>query len=334
MKQIVREAAAALLMGLIVPGCLFRGTELYLESRGEPGETTQTEETVFHSVPLPVCLRQADGSVTEMDMDTYLVGAVLAEMPASFEPEALKAQAVAARTYARKAYETGGKHADGSVCTDSACCQAYIPEDKYLARGGTPEGVEKIREAVNATSGWVLTYEGALIEATYFSCSGGRTEDAAEVWGTDFPYLQAVDSPGEENAVHYTDTVSFTPEEFCGILEIHPEGSPRSWFGTPEYTAGGGVASIAIGGEVYSGTRLRSLLGLRSTAFSVSASDAGITITTRGYGHRVGMSQYGADAMAASGSTFEQILTYYYQGAELTCLDEQTGKTAAADPEG
>lgn len=322
MKQTGKEILTALLMGLVVPGCLLRLTSMYLQARAAPNEPAPTAaaETVGRTVALPLRLRQPEGTVEEMDMDEYLVGVVLAEMPASFEPEALKAQAVAARTYARKAWQTGGKHGDGSVCTDASCCQAYIRESDYLARGGTEEGAEKVRRAVEATSGYVLTYGGELIEATYFSCSGGRTEDAVQVWGTDYPYLKSVESPGEESASHNTDTVTFTPEQFRNALGIPLSGSPRSWFGPPVYTQGGGVASMTVGGQEYSGTQLRSALGLRSTAFSITATDTLITITTRGYGHRVGMSQYGADAMAVSGSTYEQILAHYYRGAELTWL--------------
>lgn len=148
-----------------------------------------------------------------------------------------------------------------------------------------------------ATSGWVLTYEGELIEATYFSCSGGSTEDAAAVWGTEFPYLQAVASPGEEKAAHYTDTVRLSAEAFQDALGVTLSGSPGSWFRDVTYTDGGGIDTIVIGGTSYKGTSLRSALGLRSTAFSISTTEDTVTITTRGYGHRVGMSQYGADAM-------------------------------------
>lgn len=326
MKTIWKDILTALLMGMVVPGSLLNVTVALLDRNPEspvPAQTAAQEtvpETVPETVGLSMRLRKSDGSVEEMDMDTYLVGVVLAEMPASFEPEALKAQAVVARTYTQKAYETGGKHGDGSVCTSSYCCQAYVTEADYLSQGGTQEGLEKIRDAVTATSGYVLTYGGELIEATYFSCSGGSTEDAAAVWGTDFPYLQAVASPGEENAAHFMDTVTFTPQVFQDVLGTRLSGSPRSWFGSATYTDGGGVASITIGGGTYTGTQLRALFGLRSTAFTVSATDTEITITTHGYGHRVGMSQYGADAMAVSGSTFEEILAYYYQGTELTRL--------------
>ena len=171
--------------------------------------------------------------------------------------------------------------------------------------------------AAQATAGMVLVYNGNLIEATYFSCSGGQTEDAVAVWGTDVPYLRSVESPGEEFATHYTDTVTYTLAEFLRLLNIVnlPSGVPL--FGEIEHTAGGGVASLQIAGKTFAGTQIRNILGLRSTAFTMSQIGSNVIITTRGYGHRVGMSQYGAEAMAVSGRTFEEILSHYYQGTEL-----------------
>ena len=325
MRSMWREMLFALVMGLVVPALLLSMAVLLLDREPETNisaetveaETLPIKETVLETVPLTMRLRDTDGSVTEMDMDAYLVGVVLAEMPASFELEALKAQAVVARTYTQKAVTTGGKHGDGSVCTQYSCCQAYITESGYLAKGGTQESIDKVSSAVRATSGCVLTYDGELIEATYFSCSGGITEDAAAVWGTDYPYLRSVKSPGEEEAAYYTDTVEFTAQAFQDALGVSLSGEPESWFGSVTYTAGDGVDTMDIGGVSYSGTKLRSLLGLRSTSFTVSVSGESITITTRGFGHRVGMSQYGADAMAVAGSGFAEILAYYYQGTEL-----------------
>ncbi len=323
MKTFVKDMFLSALMGLVLPGILLNGT-VRIQNREatepQPEESqAATVETVYQAVPAPVLLRQEDGTVTEQDLDAYLVGVVLAEMPASFEPEALKAQAVAARTYAWKAFTTGGKHEDGSVCTQSVCCQAYVSEADYMAKNGNRENLETVRKAVYDTSGQVLTYEGDLIEATYFSCSGGSTEDAKAVWGMALPYLQAVDSPGEEAAAWYQDKATFSPEEFQERLGAELEGEPEEWFGEATYTDGGGVATLEIGGEAYAGTLLRSKLGLRSTAFSLAV-DEDITITTRGYGHRVGMSQYGADAMAVAGSTYREILAHYYTGTELTEL--------------
>ena len=324
MKSIWREIIMAVCMGMLLPGILLR----WPVERGQkvpdsrPALPTEPQQAVEkHSLTMK--LRRKDGTVENMDMDAYLLGVILAEMPSNFEAEAKKAQAVAARTYARKASVTGGKHQDGSVCETSACCQAYISPEQYLQQGGSEGAVDQAREAVEATSGLVLTYGGTLIEATYFSCSGGITEDAVAVWGTDFPYLRSVESPGEESAAHYTDTVRYTKSELEEKLGIPLTGDPKSWFSSFQYTAGGGVDTVKVGGILCAGTFLRSKLGLRSTAFTLSADADGITITTRGFGHRVGMSQYGADAMAVNGSTFEEILAHYYPGATLELTNDR-----------
>ena len=318
MKSIWREIIMAVIMGMILPGITLnwaveRKYPEAAETQMQPLEPQQTTPRI----QLEMKLRGDDGSVQIMDMDAYLVGVILAEMPSTFEPEAKKAQAVVARTYTRKASVTGGKHGDGSVCSNSSCCQAWISREDYLKEGGSTKAVEEAEAAVAATSGYVLTYEGSLIEATYFSCSGGNTEDAVAVWGTDFPYLRAVESPGEEHAVHYTDTVYFTKGEFADKLGLPLTGDPKNWIGTATYTAGNGINTLVIGGKTFGGTELRSLLGLRSTVFTMEPDGDGITITTRGFGHRVGMSQYGADAMAMGGSTWQEILSYYYTGATL-----------------
>ena len=175
------------------------------------------------------------------------------------------------------------------------------------------------------TKNMVLTYNGELIEATYFSNSGGRTEDAQSVWGSDIPYLQAVDSPGEEAYGHYTDTVKFTAKEFQQLLGDELLGRSGTWIKSVTYTPGGGVDTIKIGNVTYTGTKLRSLLGLRSTAFVITASGDSIIITTKGFGHRVGMSQYGADVMAVNGSDYRQILKHYYQNTTLQQWTQEMG---------
>lgn len=322
MKQLGKDILFSVFFGMAVPAMVLQfGVSVWNRAVEETVAAMETEavEEAARRVFLPVRVRSDDGTVSEQDMDPYLTGVVLAEMPASFEEEALKAQAVVARTYARKAWVTGGKHGDGSVCTEPACCQAWTSEE-----GFPEEELNRVRKAVASTSGQVLTYEGELIEATYFSCSGGSTEEASAVWGGDFPYLQAVESPGEEKAAHYRDTVIFTPEEVESALGVTLMGLPHTWVRAVSWTEGGGVDTISIGGKYFTGTEVRSLLGLSSTAFSVSAGQDAITITTKGYGHRVGMSQYGADAMAVMGSSYEEILAHYYPGTVLTALTEGT----------
>lgn len=252
-----------------------------------------------------------------MNIESYLVGVVLAEMPASFHVEALKAQAVAARTYTYKQMQEGKRHGKEMICTDYACCQAYIHPEDYLSRGGTQSAVDLVSGAVRDTKGEAIVYQGDLITATYFSCAGGITEDAAAVWGADVPYLQSVISPGEEHAPVFSDSKSFTAQELQLALGTFLKGKPEAWFSNVTYTAGGGVDTMMIGGIPYKGTTLRTLLNLRSTIFTVSVENGMITFYTRGFGHRVGMSQYGANAMASANKSYREILTYYYTGTEI-----------------
>lgn len=312
MKNAWKDGALALLFGMILPylvtGLVLMGYEEEAEPT-HPRTEPQTEQIVFQS---------GDDTRSKMELDEYLVGVLLREMPEDFEFEAKKAQAVVARTYARRACRSD-KH-DGAVCGDSACCQGYYDIDQYISDGGSEEAVLLATQAVAETAGQVLTYEGELIDATYFSCSGGQTEDARAVWGADIPYLQSVESPGEESAAHFTDTVTFTAGEFADALGAELKGSPAAWLEDVTYTAGGGVDTMTICGQRYSGTQLRSLLSLRSTAITMTAVGENIIITTRGFGHRVGMSQYGADAMAVRGSTYGEILAHYYQGAVLESI--------------
>ena len=301
----------AFLMAVVLPGAIYRTAELLLSGKEQDVTLyTQPETTVLAR---QVLVQTREGTVLPMELESYVLSVLRGEMPADFEPEALKAQAVAVRTYTLK----NQKHTAAQVCTDPACCQAYCTEEEYLAAGHTQQENQKLEAAVLETADEVLIYDGRLIDATYFSCSGGRTEDALAVWGADVPYLQAVDSPGEENAAHYMDTVTFTAAEFQAKLNTELTGSPTGWIGSVTYTAGGGVDTVDIGGIPYTGTQVRQLLGLLSTAFVMTAIGDTVTVTTKGYGHRVGMSQYGADAMAVAGNTYKEILAHYYPGTEL-----------------
>ena len=329
MKMLGKQILQGFLLGAVMPAMIL-GTMVGLEGSDDASSpstptaetmklvpsVTESMRTFSETVTIPVM--NASGTVDQMNLEEYLCRVVLAEMPANFEPEALKAQAVVARTYALRRNMAVSKHPHDAVCTDSACCQGYITETEYLDKGGHQSGINKIRQAVLSTVGQVLTYEGELIEATYFSCSGGITEDAAAVWGSDIPYLRSAESPGEESAVHYTDTVTFSKRDVESALGIELTGAPEDWFVPVSYTAGDGVAEMDVAGFRFTGVELRRLLNLRSTNFTVDAFEDCVTFTTYGYGHRVGMSQYGADAMALAGSSYDEILSHYYQGTTLT----------------
>ena len=326
MKTIILCGFLAALALVFVPPerSVAKQTEDVVLLIGEPAAASALSAAPSADEPAArtVQLKTEDG-VETVDEDTYLTAVVLSEMPASFEPEALAAQAVAARTFLAR-QRLAGKHMDCDVCADSACCQAWSSEATLEAKYGVelPQYWDKASAAVAETAGEILTYDGAPIEAVYFSCSGGSTEAAVAVWGTDVPYLQAVESPGEQDALRYDSEAAFPEDELRAILnkaapEAKLDGPSEGWFVEPILTEGGGVASVTIGGEDFTGTQLRSLLGLNSTRFTVTCGDGEVVFHVRGFGHRVGMSQYGANAIARLGFDYQTILRYYYRGAKI-----------------
>lgn len=315
MKRRWKEIIFAVFLGFLIPSLIF----MVVDKIDTPNqETVSTSEVSTNSsTALQISVLMDNGIVEDMELERYITCVVLREMPADFEVEALKAQAVVARTYALRRFESGSKHEDADVCTNSACCQAFRTPEDYIKSGGTKEKMEKVSSAVLDTDGQVLIYDGKLIEATYFSCSGGQTEDAKAVWGAEIPYLKSIESPGEEKASHYVDTETFSLEEFGRRLGTNLTGTPQNWIEKITYTQGGGIDTMYICGQEYKGTVIRKKLGLRSTAFAITIVGQTVTVTTKGYGHRVGMSQYGADAMAISGKTYPEILAHYYQNTQL-----------------
>ncbi len=260
-----------------------------------------------------------ENEVQKLDLDSYITGVVLSEMPASFADEALKAQAVAARTFALK-MKSSDKHRTFDICSDSGCCQGYISRNNYLAKGGKIYTYRRISEIVNETKNQVITYQGKLTEAPYFSCSGGWTESAVAVWGNDFPYLISKESPGEEESEHFQAEQYFSADEVRKRLGLSQDCSlvPSSVI----YTDGKGVERISFGNREYSGVEFRSKMNLPSTIFTIEAEENGMFIQTKGFGHRVGLSQYGANAMAVKGCRYNQILEYYYPGTKIMKFDD------------
>lgn len=266
---------------------------------------------------------KTDGGIQEIFLEEYLVGVVLTEMPASFELDAMKAQAVAARTFAMQS----DKHDEYDLCTDSGCCQAWRSPSQLRQVFGDNyvEILGKGTAAVQDTKGEVLYYGEELIEAVYFSCSGGMSEPAVAVWGTDVPYLQAVQSPGEEDSSKFYSEIGFDFMEFQRILQsaepnIKFSVIPQDWIGKTTFSAGGGVANMDLAGVTFTGTQLRSLFSLPSTKFSIAVQGGEMVFSVNGYGHRVGMSQYGANAMAKAGSDYKEILQHYYTGVSIKKL--------------
>ena len=268
---------------------------------------------------------QTDGSVEELTLSDYLWRVTAAEMPASFEAEALRAQAVCARTYSLWKQAAGSHRADGAdVCTDSACCQAYITPENAAQKWADAASAytAKIAGAVADTDGYVLTYEGAPIQAVFFSSANGSTAGAEEVWGSSLPYLTPVDSPEGDEVPNYRTTVTLTADEVRVLAQgaglwCDLSGEPSAWFQNWKRSASGRVASVELGGAELSGGAARGLFSLRSASFDVAEADGVFTFSVTGYGHGVGMSQYGANALAGAGRDWREILAHYYTGTEV-----------------
>ncbi len=265
------------------------------------------------------------GEVRSMSMAEYLPLALAAEMPAAFHEEALKAQAVALRSYALYCRDNRkSRHSDADICTDSGCCCACSDESLLHLKWGEDydKYYEKILSAVGATDGQYLVWEQEPILAAFHSSSYGSTESGENVWGAR-PYLVAVSSPEtEEDVKNLVSSVEVSAEDFKNsVLELCPEarleGECGTWLGDVQRSSGGRVQSISIGGAAVSGLSLRSAFALRSANFDVEYLDGNFVFTVRGYGHGVGMSQYGANVMAKSGSGYGDILSHYYPGTEL-----------------
>jgi len=258
-----------------------------------------------------VTIYRSNGTIEELELEEYIVGVVSAEMPASFNIEALKAQSISARTYALKAIQ------EGTILTDNEKTQSFkdIKQLKELWGNNFNTYYNKIKSAVESTKGQVLMYNGDYIEALYHSTSNGYTENSYEVFGHSYPYLITVDSIWDMNASSYLRDKTFSFEELNNILGI--DFSNEVVVEVVEKTNSGRISRIRINDNYYSGIELRNLLGLRSADFDININEDKVIVTTRGYGHGVGMSQYGANGMANSGKRYNEILGHYYPGTTI-----------------
>ncbi len=256
-------------------------------------------------------LRRSNGEITEMDLEEYLVGVVAAEMPASFNIEALKAQSVVARTYTLKLLESNRE------ITDDVKTQVYKSNNELQNMWGSNYNnyYQKVKNAVEQTKGLVIKYNGSLIDAVYHSTSNGYTEDAINVWGNNIPYLKTVTSPWDTSSTSYLRNTNIGFDVISNALKINFDSS--STIDVISRDDSNKILKVRFNDKEYSGVEIRNLLGLRSTDFDAVILENGVNFTTRGYGHGVGMSQYGANGMAKSGYSFEQILNHYYLGIKI-----------------
>ena len=263
--------------------------------------------------------------VERMTLADYLPLALAGEMPASFAPEALKAQAVALRTYAlRCKADRKAAHPEADVCGSSGCCAALAAEESLRAAWGENYAAyaAKLAAAAAATDGQYLVWDDAPALTVFHAASAGRTEDGAAL-GVAAPYLVSVDTPETGEAVRgLVSTVEVTAADFAAaVRSLLPEadltGPPEDWLGAAELDAAGRVRTLAVGGRSLSGLAARQLFSLRSTDFTVTYADGRFLFRVRGYGHGLGLSQYGADCMADAGADYQEILAHYYPGTVL-----------------
>ena len=288
-----------------------KNVEKFVNIEHTNADNTSVNNTTNSSVS-EITVYRSNGSVINLNMTDYLIGVVSSEMPASFNLEALKAQSVLARTYALKAKQTGKK------LTDTVSTQNYIDIDQMKNKWGNSFNIyyNKIKNAVQNTNGEYLSYNGNYIEALYHSTNNGKTESSFDVFGNYYPYLISVSSEYDKNASSYLRTISMPLDTISNKLGLNLNND--SVISILSYTDGGNIKEININGNNFSGKKVRELLGLRSADFDISISDNNANITTRGYGHGVGMSQYGANGMANAGYSYKDILSHYYPGATLT----------------
>lgn len=282
----------------------------------------------FNTIKL---LHRETNEIEEINLDEYLCGVVSAEMPANYEMEALKAQAVVARTYTLYKIINSKPHGEeADICDSYECCQAWISKEERFEKWDDStenENWNKIVTAVNETKGKVITYEGNLINSFFHANSGGKTEIPVNVWGgTGYPYLQVVETSGEEGYTQYSSEVQLTIEELVNKFKEKYEDIAVNLENISEeikileYTESGRVKTLKVGNKNIAGTEVRSILGLRSTNFDIEINNSNIKFKVTGYGHGIGMSQTGADAMAKQGSNYEQIIKHFYVGVEVQDL--------------
>ena len=328
MKKFLLYFFAFIFICFVLPAFLTK-TEMQVSAEEDTNkiiEPEQKNEYKYKQYGTINLLHKKTGQVETVEIDKYLCNVVSAEMPANYEMEALKAQSIVARTYT--IYKCiNKKHENADICDDSTCCQAWISKEDRLSRWEESQrnsNWAKIEQCVNETKGKIITYNNQPINAFFHSNSGGKTEIPVNVWGgSGYPYLQVVETSGEEGYSQYNSEMEFSNEELINKLKTKYQDIQID-FNNPEdikileYTESGRVKTIKFGNHNLSGVETRTLLGLKSANFEISIQDNKIKFTVKGYGHGVGMSQTGADSLAKQGSSYEDIIHHFYSNVQIS----------------
>lgn len=319
MRRLAAAIALLMLLLFVIPLILLNDNEK------EPEKDLTTESDL--SISVYMC--DIDKIVT-MNLEDYILGVVAGEMPASFHLEALKAQALAARTYTMlrmNRFGGGGcsMHPGAEICTDSAHCQAYRNPTTVK------KDLDKLKKAVYETAGEVIVYDNKLIDAVFHSTSGGKTENSEEIWSSKVPYLRSVMSPYEEESPKYVAQQEVSLDNFIACMKKLDPGvnvskkNIENQIKVLERSEGGRITKLKVGDKTFSGTAVRTALGLNSANFNFSVGGSSIIFTVVGNGHGIGMSQYGADGMAKNGSGYRDIVMHYYQGVDIVAITDMVG---------
>jgi stage II sporulation protein D len=283
-------------------------------------------ETIDKEAPTIKVYNHKNKKVQNIDIEEYLYGVLSGEMSAKFNIEALKAQAIAARTFTIYNKEQGKKHKDAVVCTDYTHCQEYKSEEELLKTNGEEwinEFYPKIKQAVDETKGQIITYEGSPILPLYFSTSSGNTENSEEVFSDSYPYLRSVESPYDKNAPKFASNIKINNNDFIKTInKSYPkaklyEENLSDQIKILNRSEGGSVNKIKLGNKELEGVDIRKLFNLNSSNFEIKFNDKYVDIVVKGYGHGVGMSQWGAEGMANEGHMYYEILTHYYTDTDI-----------------
>ncbi|RDU37518.1 stage II sporulation protein D [Neobacillus piezotolerans] len=337
MKSIIALASFLFAVTLVIPALLVlpykdKGVDGRLGEKPQQAPVEENRKAADSAVEIAV-YRTGLKEVEKVPLNKYLEGVVAAEMPAEFEEEALKAQALAARTYIVKQLMAGEKAGlpGGAQVSDTEFHQVYKSDADLKRAWGKDYGwkKKKIVEAVRSTDGQILTYNGKAIYAQFFSTSNGFTENSEEYWENAFPYLRSVASPWDKKSPKFKDRMSISVSDFEKRLGVKV-GTSKTIGKITGRTAGNRISRVEFNGRVLSGREIREELELRSSDFSWERHGNQIIITTRGFGHGVGMSQYGANGMASEGKTYQEIVKYYYKGIEISPADNLLATVTAS----
>ncbi len=333
MKRFLVQCLMSAISLIIIPLSVFAFTDVpSIPSDSSGGNITSAdklssteEDTSAFIDDSTIRVFNADtNTVMELDFRDYIIGVVAAEMPVEFHSEALSAGTVAAATLARKKLKSGSDDelSGAVISTDPAKHQAYMTTDDMKSKWGNDfdKYYKKLTEAVDKAIDYSIVYKGELIVAAYHAISPGKTENAENIWSASYPYLVSVESEGDSLSPKYESEVSISTEEFKEKLTAHGavfDADGEIQIKDSEYTDSGTLKKINIGNKDFSGKELREIFSLRSPAVTVNKTDEEIAFNVKGYGHGVGMSQYGADYYARQGMTWQEIIKHYYTNTEI-----------------